>query len=52
MKTEITKCRNMTYGGKYTEAIAHFTSIIDVISSQIPTLKDKTLLSEWNRLLE
>jgi hypothetical protein len=52
IKAEVTRSRNLSYYGKYTEAVASFTDVIDKISSQISQVTDRTLLTEWNRLLE
>jgi len=48
----VTRARNYAILGKYTESIGFFSDIIAKISSQMPTLNDKNLINEWNRLLE
>lgn len=52
IKTMMNKSRNLSYCGKYAESVASFTNVIETITGHIPTLSDRTLITEWNRLLE
>jgi len=52
LKDEIVRSRNLAYYGKYNESIAKFGNVIDKLNTQISNITDRTLLTEWNKLLD
>lgn len=52
IKTQVTKSRNLSYCGKYADSVSAFGNVIETIMGHIPSLSDKTLIAEWNRLLD
>ena len=52
IKQGINKSRNLAYCGKYSDSVSSFEHVIESISGYIPSITDKTLITEWNRLLD
>ncbi|CAM6001331.1 unnamed protein product [Sphagnum balticum] len=52
LKTDITKSRSLAYFGKYSEAVVEFSKVIDRLQAELSGIPDRTLLSEWNRLID
>ena len=52
IKQDINKSRNLAYCGKYSESVSAFQNIIDSLTAHIPSITDRTLITEWNLLLE
>lgn len=52
LKSQLNIARNLSYYGKYPQAITNFEAIQSKIEIEIFHISDKILLLEWNKLLE
>lgn len=45
LKALVTKCRNLSYCGKYADSVSSYGNVIETITGHIPSITDRTLIT-------